>query len=309
MPCLITGVGGFLPGNPITNFALEKKLNTSDEWISSRTGIAQRFFSDVSALEMARHASLEAISHAKIDKNSIDLVLVSTCTPDGAFPSISSSLAGALEIKDCPSLDINAVCSGFVYGMHFGSAMISSGKSKRMLLVATERMSSLLSMEDRSTDVLFGDGAAAVIIEKSENALFESLVGTNGELSSILKTLEDKNRQIIKMNGGEVYKYAVQKMQESSEAVLESKNLKMEDVDFFIPHQANARIIESVGNKMNIPEKKLVLTVRDHANTSSASIPLALNYLKEKNMFSKKTILTCAVGAGMTYGAAIFQTK
>ncbi len=311
MPCKIIGVGGFLPGEPVLNYDIEKKLNTSHEWILERTGIHQRYFADVTTFDMGYQASLDLFAHYDIRPTSIDLVLVTTCTSDLAFPSIANRLCNALNIKHIPAFDLNAVCSGFLYGLHVASQMIRSESCNRILLVSAEKMSSLLSMNDRKVDILFGDGAGAVVIEKSGDAIFDSLIGSDSNHIDILKTekYNDGTRQKVTMQGPDVYKYAVQKIADLSRKILVKNNMSSEDIDYFVPHQANARIIESVAEKISIDDSKIIQTVAHHANTSSATIPLALYYLRTKNLLSSKTILSSAVGAGMNYGAAIYQVE
>ncbi|MDX2049932.1 MAG: beta-ketoacyl-ACP synthase 3 [Rickettsiaceae bacterium] len=309
MSLKIIGIGSFLPVKSISNHELSRIFATSDEWIVSRTGIKQRYFSDIEVDEMGALAAGDALKNASMNKSTIDYIIVCSCTNNQAFPSIANKIQKRLNIESIPSIDINAACSGFIYALEIASGLISAGK-KTILIVAAEKMSSLLTMQDRSVDVLFGDGASAVLVQKtsSQDRIFEIITGVDPEYCGILKTLETIERQrSISMDGGKVYKYAVQKMTELSLRIMNKANLSYQDIDYFIPHQANLRIIESVAEKLNLEKEKVVTTVESHANTSSASIPLAMYDLFSQKKLANKKILTVAVGAGMSFGAAIFD--
>jgi len=304
MSCKILGIGSYLPGEPVTNFDLSKIVDTNDEWIRTRTGILQRYFADESLSSMAYNASVDCIKNSKIDKSEIDLVIVCTTTPDRAFPSVATTIQGMLGLKDVASFDLNGVCSGFIYGLQVAKAMMQNSEYKKVLLIGADKMSSVLDMKDRSTAVLFGDGAGAIILEKDDNNLFDNFIGSDGASSEILMVEDDK----IFMKGQEVYKYAVVKMHEMAELMLKRNSLKIEDVDFFVPHQANIRIIESIAEKLNMPKEKVITTVSKHANTSAATIPLALDDMRQKNMLkSGQLILMAALGAGVTFGGSIIR--
>lgn len=307
----IIGIGGYLPGKPVSNTELSEYVDTNDEWITTRTGIKQRFFAEEPLADLAYKAAIAAIQDSPITKEKIDLIILSTTTPDKSFPSTATMLQGMLDINDVPSFDMNAVCSGFVYALDVANAYIASGKYKNILVVGADKMSSVLDMEKRSTAVLFGDGAGAVIISKSENAKFHSLIKSNGKLSHILETTKNsENRDIIEMNGTEVFKNAVYKMSDISKEVLKNAEIKIDDIDFFIPHQANIRILNAVAEKINIPLEKVVTTITHHANTSAATIPLALNELKmQKKLTSGNKLLMSALGAGITYGGVIIEVS
>lgn len=308
MGCKILGVGGYLPGKPLLNNDLSNFFDVNDDWIQARTGIKQRYFTDDAASVMAYHSANLAILDAKIDKNSLDLVVVASTTPDNAFPSIATKLQGMLALESVPSFDINAVCSGFVYALNVVHAMMQSGNYNRVLLVGVDKMSSVLDMKDRSTAILFGDGAGAVVLEKSDD-LFDGYIGSDGRFADILGTKKSENgAEKIFMNGKEVYKMAVSKMVEISQNLLAKNNISVKDLDHFIPHQANLRIIEAVSEKLGIEEKKVATTVSIHANTSSATIPLALNEIKNNGKLSEgDLVLMVAIGAGLTYGGVLFK--
>jgi 3-oxoacyl-[acyl-carrier-protein] synthase-3 len=308
MSCRILSVGGCLPGKPVPNSDLRKYFETNDEWIKSRTGILQRYFKEGAAYEMAYEASINAIKNAKIEKSDIDLIIVATTTPDRSFPSTATTLQGMLSIGEIPSFDINAVCSGFVYGLEVANALMERSNYKKILLVGVDKMSSVLDMKDRTTDVLFGDGAGAVILQRDENSLFDSIIRSDGTFSDILKTEKtDTHHDKIHMKGQEVYKHAVTKMSELAYELMARNNLSKDDVDYFVPHQANIRIIDAVAEKLKFDDKKIIKTVSLHANTSSATIPLALEFMRENQINKNSLILMTAIGAGLTYGAALVR--
>lgn len=311
MTCSIIGVGGYLPGNAVSNDELGKVVDSNDEWIRSRTGITQRYFTELPLVDLAYQASLDAIANARIDKKQIDCIIVCTTTPDTSFPSTATLLQGKLDLHEIPSFDLNAVCSGFVYGLEISNALMSSTKYKNILLVGADKMSSVLDMSKRSTAVLFGDGAGAVILKNSKNAKFHSIIASEGSLSSILYTKKnDDNKNIIHMSGSDVYRNAIKKMSEISLRVLYESALSVADVDFFIPHQANVRILDAVAEKIGISLDKVVSTVKIHANTSAATIPLGLNSLKlENKLKAGNKLLMSALGAGVTYGGAIIEVN
>ncbi len=308
MSCKILGVGAYLPGKPVSNLDLEKIINTNDNWIRTRTGILQRYFTDGTVAEMAYEASKLAISDASIDKSEIDLIIVCSTTPDRAFPSTATTLQGMLDLSHIPSFDLNAVCSGFIYGMQVANALMQIHNYKKTLLIGADKMSSILKMEERTTSVLFGDGAGAIILERDDENLFDSIIGSDGEYSEILKTESVGVASHILMQGQEVYKQAIIIMTKMAENILAKNSLKVEDIDFFVPHQANIRIIESIAEKLKIPSSKVVTTVTHHANTSAGTIPLALDDMKKKKMLKRgNIILMSALGAGVTYGGLVIR--
>jgi 3-oxoacyl-[acyl-carrier-protein] synthase-3 len=313
----LVGLGGFLPGEPISNEELSKIVTDSDpDWVKSRTGINTRYFANdnIHTSHMAMEASKEALKSANMQPSELDLIIVATTSPDNSFPSTATKIQGHLGCGDIPSMDIQAVCSGFIYGMELCDSLIASGKYKNILLVGAEKMSSLIDMEDRSTAVLFGDGAGAVILQKddSKNRIFVSDIRSDGTGAEHLYTdggvSSTGTSGYIKMNGQEIYRKAVEKMSGSMLDVLKSANLSVNDVDFVIPHQANERIIDSIASRLKLPEGKLVKTVSKYANNSAATIPLALReiYLEGKLKEGDLIIMT-ALGAGLTWGSCLFR--
>lgn len=316
MASRIIGCGGYLPEKILTNQDLERSIDTSDEWIQSRTGITQRHIAAAGeySSHLAHKAALEAIKDSGIGLSEIDLIIACTTTPDNSFPSIANKLQGYLGLRSIPSFDLQAVCSGFIYGMHVADSMLSSGKYRTILLVCSEKMSSLLDWQDRKTCVLFGDGAGAVILRRddSNSGIIDSSIYSDGSLYDILYT--DGGVGIggqsgtVRMNGAEVFRNAVEKMTESVQNILKANNMTADDIDFFIPHQANLRIINSIAGKFGIDNRKVVTTIQYHANCSAASIPLALAELKKEGRISTGNILVfTAFGAGVTWGALIVR--
>lgn len=332
----IVGCGAYLPSKIFTNTDLTSFIDTTDEWIQSRTGIEQRHVSSAQELnaDMGFYAAKQAIKNAAIGKEEIELVVVCTTTPDSIFPSVASKIQGMLGLSSIPSFDLQAVCSGFIYGMHVVDAMIKAHKYKTVLLICSEKMSSILDWQDRKTSVLFGDGAGAIILQQKNDdnlsipasGVIDSIIHSDGSLSEILHTqkIEDlsaKNAwliehmpdvkssgQYIEMLGQEVFKHATNKMASSIEEILFKNDLTIADIDFIIPHQANLRIINKLAEKFDIPEHKMIISIKEHANCSAASIPLAL--YKLYNSGSIKTgnvILFVAFGAGATWGSVLFR--
>lgn len=316
MASRIIGCGGYLPSKIVTNADLEKTIDTSDEWIRSRTGIGQRHIaaSDEYSSHMAHKAANAAIKDANIDPKDIDLIIACTNTPDNSFPSVANKLQGYLGLGEIPSFDIQAICSGFVYGTQVADNMIKSGKYKTVLLVCSEKMSSLLDWQDRSTCVLFGDGAGAIILKQddSKSGIIDSDIYSDGSMYDILYTdggvsMNGRSGN-VQMKGSEVFKKAVEKMSESVKSLLESNKLGIQDIDFLVPHQANQRIISSIANKFNLPDEKVIVTIEKHANCSAASIPLALSELKStKGIERGKLVVFTAFGAGTTWGSILVR--
>lgn len=316
MASRIIGCGGYLPSKVVTNIDLEQTIDTSDEWIESRTGIKQRHIAEDSeySSHMAYKAAKLAIEDANINPKDINLIIVCTCTPDNTFPSVANKIQGYLKLGKIPSFDIQAICSGFIYGMQVADSMIKSEKYETVLLVCSEKMSSLLNWQDRSTCVLFGDGAGAVIIQKdnSDSGLIDSNIYSDGSMYNILYTdggvsMNQQSGNII-MKGSRVFKKAIEKMSESINSLLNSNDLSIDDIDLFVPHQANARIIESIVSKFNLKQEKVVTTIQNHANCAAASIPLALSQLKCTKGIKKGTVIMfTAFGAGITWGSILVR--
>ncbi len=315
---IISGVGSFLPTNIVSNEELSKTIDTSDEWIISRTGIKQRYVleEDKQTSYMAFNAAQAAIKNAGILANELDLIIVATTTPDLTFPSTAALVQAQLGIVDCAAFDIQAVCSGFVYALTIADNFIKTNMYKNILVIGADTMSRILDWSDRKTCILFGDGAGAVIVSASnrdENpGIIKSKIYSDGSLADILKTnggtALNKKAGVVKMEGKEVFKHAVDKMSEAMQEVLELSGYTVDDVDYIIPHQANIRIIDAVAKRMKIDEQKVIATVSEHANTSAASIPLALSASFDNKKLKKgQLILIAAIGGGITWGASLIR--
>ena len=316
MASKIIGCGGYLPEKVLTNDDLAKFIDTSDEWIRIRTGIRQRHIAAEGEFtsHMAHKAALAAIKDANINSKDIDLIVVCSNTPDNSFPGIANKLQGYLDLGQVPSFDIQAICSGFIYGIHVVDSMIKSGKYKTVLLVCADKMSALLDWQDRSTCVLFGDGAGAVILQHCDSnaGVIDSNIYSDGSMYDILYTdggvsTNGKSGR-VQMKGQEVFRRAIEKMSESVKQLLEVNGMSLSDIDHLVPHQANLRIIDSIAARFDIDSNKIVTTIERHANCSAASIPLALSELKSlKGIKPGKIVVFTAFGAGATWGAAIVR--
>ncbi len=316
MASKIIGCGGYLPEKVLTNDDLAKFIDTSDEWIRTRTGIRQRHIAAEGEFtsHMAHKAALAAIKDANINSKDIDLIVVCSNTPDNSFPGIANKLQGYLDLAQVPSFDIQAICSGFIYGIHVVDSMIKSGKYKTVLLVCADKMSALLDWQDRSTCVLFGDGAGAVILQHCDSnaGVIDSNIYSDGSMYDILYTdggvsTNGKSGR-VQMKGQEVFRRAIEKMSESVKQLLEVNGMSLSDIDHLVPHQANLRIIDSIAARLDIDSNKIVTTIERHANCSAASIPLALSELKSlKGIKPGKIVVFTAFGAGATWGAAIVR--
>lgn len=306
----IIGCGGYLPKRILSNFDLEKVLNTSDEWIKSRTGISQRHIASdfENTSDMALKAAESALTNAGISASSVDLIIVCTTTPDNVFPSTASKLQSYLSIKNVPAFDLQAVCSGFIYGLQIADSLIKTNKYETILLVGAEKMSSLLDWNDRNTCILFGDGAGAIIVKKDEgiSGLIDSRLYSDGNFYHLLYTSNINNKNVIKMEGQTLFKHAVEKMSESILELTSFNNIEIDDITYFIPHQANIRIIDSIANRLKLNPSKIVKTIAEHANCSAASIPLALNSISAL-LVKGDVVLFSAVGAGLTWGTALIR--
>ena len=321
----IVGWGKALPVRVLTNLELEKMVDTSDEWIRTRTGIRERRIAGAgeSTLTLAAGAAREAIRVAGVPASEIDLVIVSTFTPEfGGMPSTASMLQDAIGASNAGAFDLNAACSGFVYGLAMAHAMIASGLHRTVLLVGAETMSRVLDWTDRSTCVLFGDGAGAVLLRGTEtqSGVLSCVLGSDGsggELLSVpsggsrapasLQTVRDASH-FIKMNGKEVYKFAVGALPRSIRQAVAKADLTLDDIDLFIPHQANIRIIASAAEALGIPMEKVFTNVERYGNTSAASIPIALCEAIEMGRVQDGTKLVLAgFGGGLSWGAAVVE--
>lgn len=322
---IITGTGSYTPAKVLTNDDMAKIVDTSDEWIRTRSGISERCFAaqDETSSDMALAAAEKAISAAGIDRSEIDLIIVATMTPDMPFPSTACILQSKLGLGNITAFDIQAACSGFIYALNTGSNMLRSGAYKKALIIGAEKMSSILDFEDRSTCVLFGDAASAVILEASARAdvgVLGSITGSDGSDPSLLYQPAggskipsshqsiDAGQHFIKMNGREIFKQAVRVMGQVSKDILEQYRFKAKQIDLLIPHQANMRIIESLAKRMNLPMEKFHNNLDRFGNTSAASVGLALDEAYRKGRIqSGDLILLVAFGAGLTWGASLIK--
>lgn len=302
----IVGVGSYVPTNVVTNRDLEKALDTTDEWIRSRTGIEERRIAtdEIDTSDMAIIAAKNALANASLDASDIDLIIVATATPDYPFPSVACLVQEALGISDIPAMDVSAACSGFIYAVVTGKQFIDSNTYKNVLVIGSEKFSKIVDWNDRNTSVLFGDGAGAVILsEVSEgNGILAFEIGADGTGNKHL--LVDKETNFVTMNGREVFKFAVRQMPESSLSVVTKAGLKPEDVDFLVPHQANIRIIDAARERLGLDRDKVSITVNKHGNTSAASIPLALfSEIESGKIKAGDIIVMVGFGAGLTWGS------
>ena len=318
----ITGTGSYLPPRRLTNADLAAELakdgvETSDEWIVERTGIRARHFAaaDVTASELALHACRRALEAAGRQASDIDLIIVATSTPDMVFPSTATILQHKLGVAGCPAFDLQAVCSGFVYALSVADAMIQSGAASKVLVVGAEVFSRILDFKDRTTCVLFGDGAGAVVLEASETpGILASEMHADGSHMGILcvpgnvsggQVLGDPT---LKMDGQAVFKLAVGVLADVARSVLAKAGKTEADIDWLIPHQANIRIMNSTARKLKLPEDRVIVTVHDHGNTSAASIPLALDVgVRDGRIKPGQTLLLEGVGGGFTWGAVLLN--
>jgi 3-oxoacyl-[acyl-carrier-protein] synthase III len=301
----IIGIGRYNPEKVLTNFDLEKMMDTSDEWIRTRTGIEERRIAtdEIKTSDMAYAAAIKALENAKITAEDLDLILVATVTPDTPFPSVACLLQDRLGATNAAAMDISAACSGFMYGVVTAKQFIETNTYKHVLVIGVEKLSKITNWDDRNTAVLFGDGAGAAIIgpvSEGRGILAFDL----GAAGSGAKHLYENELGHIVMNGREVFKFAVRQMGESSEKVIEKAGLKKEDVNFLIPHQANIRIMESSRQRLELPIEKMSKTVNKYGNTSSASIPISLvEDVEEGRIKDDDVVVLVGFGGGLTWGA------
>ncbi|HPQ51234.1 MAG: ketoacyl-ACP synthase III [Alphaproteobacteria bacterium] len=314
---VIRSTGSFLPARILTNKELETIVDTTDEWIVQRTGIEERHIAakDEPTSFLAINAAKNALESSGLRPEDIDGVIVATTTPDQSFPSVAVKVQAALDLKPGPAFDVQAVCSGFIYALSVADSMIRSGSMNRVMVVGAEKMSSLLDWTDRSTCVLFGDGAGAVILEKSEQeaqGILSTHLYANGRLNDLLYTdggvSTSGTAGHIIMHGKEVFKNAVTLMADIVEEVLTKNNVSPENIDWLIPHQANLRIITGTAEKLGMSMDRVVVTVNKHGNTSAASIPLALDDAVRSGKVQRGQLLLLeALGGGLTWGAALIR--
>ena len=316
----IVGTGGYLPEKILSNTDIEKMVDTTDQWIVERTGIKERRIAadDQTTSDLAYKASMDAINSSGIDTQDIDLIIVATTTPDLVFPSTACLLQEKLGIQGCPAFDIQAVCTGFVYALATADKFIQSGSAKCALVVGAETLSRIIDWKDRSTCILFGDGAGAVILQASDepgilsthlhaDGRYKDLLAVNAGVSKNKKAF-DEGEAFVYMKGNEVFKTAVNTLGSIVDETLEANNLQKSDVDWLVPHQANIRIINATAKKLKMPMDHVVTTVDKHGNTSAASIPLAFDVaVKDKRIKSGETILLEAFGGGFTWGSVLLK--
>ena len=318
----ITGTGSHLPPRRVTNADLvtdlaARGIETSDEWIVSRTGIRARHFAapDVACSDMALDAARHALEAAGLEASDIDLIIVATSTPDMVFPSTACILQNKLGAAGCPAFDVQAVCSGFVYALTVADAMIRAGTAQRALVVGSEIFSRLLDFNDRTTCVLFGDGAGAVVLEASDTpGILSSDLHADGRHDGILCVPghvsggQVSGLPLLTMDGPAVFKLAVGVLESAARAALDKAGLTEADIDWLVPHQANIRIMQGTARKLKLPMDKMVVTVDQHGNTSAASIPLALDHAVRSGQIKQgETVLLEGVGGGFTWGAVLLK--
>ena len=313
----ITGLGCFVPERVLTNAELSTLVDTSDEWIMERTGIRERrIASDEQAMsDLALPAAREALAKARVEPKDIDLVIVATVTPDMMFPTTSALIADALGATEAAAYDLLAGCTGFMYAIAQAYGMLAGGLAQRALVVGGDVLSKILDWEDRSTLVLFGDGAGAVVMERVERGGFLGFElgadGGGGEhlwLPGSGSRKFDDPESFVKMNGREVFKFATRVMVSSAEKLLDRCGLTIEDVDVYVPHQANVRIIDHAARKLGVPDERVVVNVDRYGNTSSGSIPLALaDAAADGRLRPGELVLMTGMGAGLTWGSALIE--
>ena len=313
----IVGTGSYLPEKVVTNDDLARSIDTSDEWIRTRSGIRSRHVAAEGQLasDLALPAAQSALQAAGVSPRDIDLIIVATTTPDIIFPSTACILQSKLGVAGCPAFDVQAVCSGFVYALTIADLFICSGQAKHALVVGTEVYSRILDWTDRGTCVLFGDGAGAVIVVASEEpGILVAKLHADGSHKEMLCVPGSVNggkvwgSPFVHMDGGSVFKFAVHVFEECANEVLEAAGLKVSDLDWFIPHQANIRIMDATAKRLGLPKEKLISTVHHHGNTSAASIPLALDEaVKDGRILPGQTLLLEGVGGGFTWGAVLLR--
>ena len=313
----IIGTGSYLPRNVVTNGDLAQRMDTSDEWIRSRTGIRQRHIADAgeTSSSLALEASKAAIESAGIAAQEIDLIILATSTPDYIFPSTACLLQAKLGIKGCPAFDVQAVCSGFVYALAMADLFIRSGQHRCALVVGAEVFSRILDWNDRGTCVLFGDGAGAVILRADDQpGIMASALHADGSHAGILSVPGNvcggkvTGDPFLRMDGPAVFKFAVRVLDEVARETLAKCGQQVEDIDWLIPHQAHLRILEATAKRLGLPPEKLIVTVDTHGNTSAASVPLALDVaMRDGRIKPGHKVMLQGVGGGFTWGAALVR--
>jgi 3-oxoacyl-[acyl-carrier-protein] synthase-3 len=318
----IAGTGKYLPERVLTNFDLEKMVETSNEWIRTRTGIERRHIAadDQATSDLATEAARIAIDDAGLTPNDIDLVVVGTTTPDLVFPNVGCLVQERLGIPPAPAFSLEAACSGFLYALGVADQFVRGGQAKRALVIGAETMSRIIDWTDRETCVLFGDGAGAVVLEASEEpGIVYSKLGADGRyrdllyasrgVSSVKKQEPDEtSKGLLKMKGNEVFRVAVKTLETIADQVVRENGLKKGEIDWLIPHQANIRIIQATAKRLQVPMERVVLTVQEHGNTSAASVPMALDTaIRDGRVKRGDLLLLEAFGGGFTWGASLVK--
>ncbi len=317
MQSRIIATGSYLPQKIVTNSDLVKTVETSNEWIIERTGIEQRHIAAEGEFtsDLAAAAAKKAIANSGLKAEEIEMIIVATTTPDLTFPATATTVQAKIGAKAAFAFDIQAVCSGFVFAITTADNFIKSGQIKNALVIGADKLSSIVDWQDRNTCVLFGDGAGAVILQatKEENrGIIASSLYSDGTLNDILKTSggpsSNQKSGFIEMAGKEVFKHAVDKMVKSVIATLTKAGLTTKDIDLLVPHQANLRILNAVATRLELPEEKVIVTVQKHANTSAASIPLALDHANsQKKIKDGDVVVLEALGGGLTWGSVVLK--
>lgn len=316
----ITGTGGYLPEKVLTNYDLEKIVDTTDQWIRERTGIEKRHIAleGQTTVDLAERASRHAMEAAGVKPEEIDLIVLATTTPDRIFPSTACLLQSRLDIHGCAAFDVQAVCTGFVYALGVAEKFIKTGSAKKALVVGAETLSRLLNWEDRGTCVLFGDGAGAVVLEADEETgILSTHLHADGDYEALLRVpygisqgferMDEVNSK-IEMRGNEVFKMAVNTLGRIVDETLQANELQKSDIDWLVPHQANIRIINATARKLKMSMDHVVVTVHEHGNTSAASVPLALDTAVRDGRIQKgEMLLLEAFGGGFTWGSALLR--
>jgi 3-oxoacyl-[acyl-carrier-protein] synthase-3 len=318
---VITGTGHYLPSRVVENAEFEASLETSHDWIVSRSGIERRHFAAEGEYtsDLATHAARSALANAGLDAGQIDGVIVATSTPDFTFPAVATQVQAALGIRKGFAFDVQAVCAGFVFALANANALIVSGQANRILVIGAETFSRIMDWTDRSTCVLFGDGAGAVVLEgqqgqgtSQDRGILSSDLNSDGTYRDILYVDGGVSRTgtvgALRMQGKEVFRHAIEKLAATANTAMDRAGLAAQDVTWVVPHQANLRIIKGTAQKLGLPMERVVVTVQDHGNTSAASIPLALSVAAQQGRFAPgDVIVTEAIGGGLSWGAVVLR--
>jgi len=316
----IAGVGSYLPEKVVTNHDLAKTMDTSDEWIRERTGIKRRHIAgdDETTSTMGVEAAKRAMASAGVSAEDIDLIVLGTATPDKIFPSTACIIQRQLAVKGCPAFDVHAACSGFLYGLDLADRYIKTGGARTALVIGSETLSRITNWEDRGTAVLFGDGAGAVVLQADEEpGILATHIHADGEYEELLQVKQGVSvgfdvtkagEAYISMEGNAVFRRAVATFDNIARETVADLDGHLDDIDWFIPHQANMRIIKAAAKKLQMPMERVIATVDEHANTSGASIPLAMDLaIRDGRIKRGQTLLLAAFGAGFTWGSAMLR--